>query len=64
MPLYTPPPCPRCNSRDVRLVKSPVNLVRVALAVVCAMLTSADPVRLKWKCIKDGRVFRASGTHA
>jgi hypothetical protein len=53
------PACPCCGSAEgVALEKTPLNLLRVAVATLVAAL-AWDCVPLLWRCKRTGERFRA-----
>lgn len=55
------PKCPHCGGSEVRLVRSPSNILRVCASVIVGVILG-EIVSIRWKCMQDGTVFRARGT--
>lgn len=62
MRAYLPPRCPVCKTRDVRPVRSVANAFKLTGSFILVWLF-ADPLRLRWRCSRDGTEFLASGTY-
>ncbi len=58
--LYHKPSCPKCNSVNVKLVKSSTNIMKIVIYVIIGIFFG-DIFPLEWKCDNCGSKFMAVG---
>jgi hypothetical protein len=53
------PKCPNCCSQDIKLLKTPWNIILTCFATAVALF-SADIISIWWQCTSCAKEFKAT----